>query len=360
MTKQSTYKRHSWIAVSLLLAFFFGCAQPKPSSVVPKSGSNASGDNGKDLRVAFISNNPEEFWLIAKVGTAKAEKDLGVKVDFRMPHNSSAAEQRQIIEDLMTQGVRYFAVSVNDAANQVDFYDDLIEKGATVITQDTDLPPRSKRLCYIGTNNFEAGKAAGDLVKKAIPDGGKVAIFVGQLDKANAVERRNGVIASLAGLKTLEEAGDLVKKGYPLITAGKYSVIGTYTDNIEHPRCKANAEDAITKNPDLACMVGLYAYNPPLLLQAAKDQNKADRIRIVGFDEDARTLQGIRDGTIVGTIVQQPFEFGYQSVKTLVDVARGDRSSIPANGVRNIPHKVIEKGNVDEFEKQLKELTGKR
>lgn len=359
MHRQFTFHWRSWVAVSVFLALVCGCAQPKPSAVVPKGGSSASGESGKDLRVAFISNNPEEFWLIAKVGTAKAEKDLGVKVDFRMPANSSAAEQRQIIEDLMTRGVRYFAVSVNDAANQVDFYNDLIEKGATVITQDTDLPPRSKRLCYIGTNNFEAGKAAGDLVKKAIPDGGKVAIFVGQLDKANAVERRNGVIASLAGLKTLEEAGELVKKGYPL-TAGKYTVIGTYTDNIEHPRCKANAEDAMTKNPDLACMVGLYAYNPPLLLQAAKDQNKADHIKIVGFDEDAKTLQGIRDGTIVGTIVQQPFEFGYQSVKTLVDVARGDRSSIPANGVRNIPHKVIEKGNVDEFEKQLKELTGKK
>ena len=71
------------------------------------------------------------------------------------------------------------------------------------------------------------------------------------------------------------------------------------------------------QEPDLACLVGLYAYNPPQLLLAVKDQKKLGQVKIVAFDENRETLQGIRDGHIVGTVVQQPFEFGYQSIKTL-------------------------------------------
>jgi ribose transport system substrate-binding protein len=353
MNLPTFFKSGVLVALALLAG---GCSSAKPTAVVAKAAS----DSATPLRIAFVSNNAEEFWLIAKAGTAKAEKDLGVKVEFRMPARGNAEDQRQRIEDLITSGVRYFAVSVNDAANQVDFYNDIItNKGCTVITQDSDLPAGSKRLCYIGTNNFAAGKSAGDLVKKALPEGGKVAIFVGKLDVQNAVERRNGVIATLAGLSTFDEADALVKKGYP-ITAGKYTILGTLTDNVKQTQCKANAEDLMTKTPDLGCMVGLWAYNPPQLLLAAKDQNKLGKVKIVGFDENLETLQGVRDGQIVGTIVQQPFEFGYQSIKTLVDVARGDKSTIPAGGIKYVEHKVIDSSNVDAFEKQLNELKGKK
>ena len=195
-----------------LLTLAAGCSSKIATG--PKGSGNAAN------RVAFISNNAFDFWLIARAGTEKAAKEFGVQVDFRMPAQGTAVEQRQIIEDLMTSGVRYYAVSVNDAMNQGEFYNDLITKqGAVVITQDTDLPPGSKRLCYIGTDNFKAGLAAGELVKKGQPNGGKVAIFVGSIDKLNAIERRNGVVAALAGLKTNDEANQLVAKGYP-ITAG--------------------------------------------------------------------------------------------------------------------------------------------
>jgi ribose transport system substrate-binding protein len=344
--------RQLLFASVLVTSAILGCSS-KPVAV-----SRGTAGGGAE-RVAFISNNPFEFWLIAKAGTQKAQKELGVSVEFRMPARGTAEEQRKIIEDLIATGVRHFAVSVLDAANQADFYNRLVDRyGATVITQDSDLPPGSKRLCYIGTNNFEAGKAAGELVKKALPEGGKLAIFVGKLDVANAVERRNGVVAALAGLKTLDEADALVKKGYP-VTAGKHTIITTSTDDGKDAKCKANAEDILTKNSDLNCLVGLWEYNPPQLLLAAQGLNKLGTVKIVGFDENKATLQGIRDGHVTGTIVQQPFEFGYQSVKTLVEIARGDKSGIPADGIKYIPHKVIEKSNVDEFEKQLNELKGK-
>lgn len=335
------------------VAALAGCGGSKSTSVVPKGSAS-----GSELRVTFISNNAHEFWKLAELGVKQAEKDFGVKADFRMPAKASADEQRQIIEDLITQGVKHFAVSPNDAENQGEYYDTKSKEGIQIITVDNDLLPGSKRLCFLGTNNFAAGQSAGELVKKAVP-GGKVVIFVGKLDNLNARQRRNGVIASLAGLKTMEEAEAMVKKGYP-ITAGPYQILDTLTDNAEIPRCKANAEDMLTKHPDVACMVGLWAYNAPQILLAAKDQKKLDKLKIVSFDEQKETLDGIRAGEIVGTIVQQPYEFGYQSVKTLVEVAKGNQAALPANGIGYIEHQVIEKGNVDAFEKKLNELRSKK
>ncbi|HMO34810.1 MAG TPA: sugar-binding protein [Gemmatales bacterium] len=336
-----------------LFASMCGCSKPAATAVVPKAET--------DIRVTFISNNAHEFWKLAEIGVRQAGKDLGVKVDFRMPAKASADEQRQIIEDLITQGCRHFAVSPNDPENQADFYNSKAAEGVTFITVDNDLLQGSKRLCFLGTDNFEAGKSAGELVKKAIPDGGKVAIFVGKLDNLNARQRRNGVIAALADLKTMEEADALVRAN-KVITAGKYTILETLTDNAQITKCKDNVEDVITKNPDVACMVGLWAYNAPQILLVAKEKKLLGKLKIISFDEQQETLDGIRAGEIEGTIVQQPYEFGYQSVKTLVEYAKGNKDVLPEdpNGMGYIAHNIIDKSNIDEFEKKLAELKSKK
>ncbi len=80
-------------------------------------------------------------------------------------------------------------------------------------------------------------------------------------------------------------------------------------------------------------MVGLFAYNVPACLTAVREAGKLDSIKIVAFDEDDATLQGIIDGEIHGTICQQPYEYGRQSVEILAALARGDRSVLPANWI---------------------------
>ena len=80
------------------------------------------------------------------------------------------------------------------------------------------------------------------------------------------------------------------------------------------------------------------------------------RCDLVGFDENEETLQGVKDGDIYGTIVQQPFEFGYQAVRILAAVARGDRGVLPEGGILYIPHREIKHDNVGPFWAELKRL----
>ena len=304
---------------------------------------------GDKVKVAIVSNNPAEFWTICEAGAKQGAEEFNADLFFRRPPQGTAAEQREIIDDLMTQGVNGIAISVNDPKNQVNFLNKIADK-IPLVTQDNDASD-SKRLCYIGTNNYQAGLAAGKLVKEALPDGGTIAIFVGQPDPLNARERRQGVLDELAGEKDA--------KGPK--TFGKYTLLDTFYDNVSEDVAKEKAATALVQlqNEPNVCLVGLWAYNPPAILSAVKNANKQGKVKIVGFDEMENTLQGIKDGHILGSIVQQPYQFGYQSVKLLSELARGDKSHLPANGIMDVPYLVLKKDNVEEFHAKLKKLTKK-
>lgn len=114
-------------------------------------------------------------------------------------------------------------------------------------------------------------------------------------------------------------------------------------------------QDALAKG-GLALLVGLYNYNTPQIYSAVKDAGMSGKIKVVGFDEDAQTLRGVADGTIQSTIVQQPFQFGYQSMTDLVKYINGDKSFIPANHLIIIPTRVIQKDNVHEFQQSMRRM----
>lgn len=340
------------LPLSLLSALLVGCSGNNPANTGESGavGAPAATSNSDQPLVAFVTNNPYEFWAIARKGTEKAQQELNVKVAFRMPAQGSGTEQRQILEDLLVQGVQGIAISPVDPQNQAEFLDEVASK-VPLITQDSDLPPGSKRLFFLGTDNYEAGKAAGRLAKEALPDGGRVAIYVGSLDAQNAIDRRQGVLDELAGAEKAE--------GPEL---GKFTLIGTYTDSSSQEECKRKVEDTLVAHakddPESLCLVGLWAYNPPAMLAAVQDQGLVDKVKLVGFDENEETLQGIKDGHIIGTVVQQPFEFGYQAVKMLAALAKGDKSVVPESGVLHIDYKVIKPDNVDAFRDELRHLKG--
>jgi ribose transport system substrate-binding protein len=191
-----------------------------------------------------------------------------------------------------------------------------------------------------------------------MPEGGTVMIFVGRLGQANARLRRQGVIDEL--LDRSEDAKRYDEPGKGELKGSKYTILDTRTDQFDFVKAKSLAQDAIAKHPDLGCMVGLFAYNPPKILEAVKEADKLGKIKIVAFDEADETLQGIKDGHIYGTIVQNPYKYGFESVRVLAALARGDKSVLPKEGFLDIPAREIKKDNVDKFWDELKGLMKKK
>ncbi|HEY9231585.1 MAG TPA: substrate-binding domain-containing protein, partial [Blastocatellia bacterium] len=114
----------------------------------------------KKKKLAFVTNNAANFWTIAKRGCEQADKELDdVDVEFKIPGEGTAAEQKRIIDDLLARGIDGIAISPVDPTNQTQLLND-IAKQALVFTQDSDAP-QSNRACYLGTDNTAAGRQAG-------------------------------------------------------------------------------------------------------------------------------------------------------------------------------------------------------
>jgi ribose transport system substrate-binding protein len=303
-----------------------------------RTATNEGGAGGKQHRVAFVTNNASDYWTIARKGTEKADAELpNVSVEFRIDSDGTAAEQQRIVDDLLAKGIEGIAISPVDPANQTPLINNAAAK-ALILTQDSDAPS-SNRACYIGTDNVAAGRQAGELVKEALPQGGKIMVFVGVLDAANAQQRYQGLKEALQG--------------------SNVQIVDVRTDNTDRVRAKSNAADTLVSQPDVALMVGLWAYNGPAILGAVKDAGKVGKVKIVCFDEDDETLSGIKDGAIYATVVQQPYEFGYRSIQMMSKILDGDRSMIPESKQIFVPTKSIKKDNVDAFTVELNKLRGR-
>ena len=288
--------------------------------------------------LAFVVNVPADFWQIARRGTEKAQSELpNYNIEFYIPGEMSAAAQKRILEDLLAKGVAGVSISPVNPDNSTEILNQVAAK-AVLFTQDADAP-QSNRALYIGTDNVAAGRQAGEQMMKALPDGGKAMVFVGTLDAANARERLQGIKEAIAG--------------------SKIEIIDVRTDGGDQTKAKANVEDTLTKYPDIDLLVGLWAYNTPQIYNAVKAAGKGGSLKIVGFDEDQQTLKGISEGVIDATVVQQPYEFGYQSMIYLAKYIEGDRSFIPENKQRIVPTQVIDKSNVKDFAAKVRELLKK-
>jgi ribose transport system substrate-binding protein len=292
---------------------------------------------GKRLKLAFLTNNASDFWTIARAGCNQAKKEIkDIDVEFRIPSNGTAAEQTQIFNDLLVKETDGIAISPVDPANQIAMLNHGAEK-SLIVTQDSDAP-KSQRAFYVGTDNVAAGQQAGKLIKEALPQGGNIMLFVGKRDAQNAKERIQG----------LEEA---LKKS-------SVKILDVRTDDTDHIRAKQNVSDTLVKYPDISALVGLWSYNGPAIVGAVKDANKVGKVKVITFDEETDTLQGIKDGVITATVVQNPYEFGRLAVTLMTKKLRGEDLKIPESKAFIVPTRAIDQSNVDEFWTNLKKLRG--
>lgn len=296
-------------------------------AAVPACG----GGSASRPKIGIVTNVTAEFWSIAEAGARKAGNDFGVEVLFRQPTKGTVSEQSLILEDFLQLGVKGIAVSVLNPEEQTP---DLQRIAAQVplLAMDNDAE-KSGRICYVGTDNYAAGRAVGRMVKKAYPDGGTVALFVGKTGPINARLRVQGVLDELAGEKDAQG---------PKLGKFTYYNGAPITDDAKTTVAQENAKDVVDKlqNTPNVCLIGLWAYNTPANLEAVKAKDLIGKIKLFGFDEDKATLAGIAEGSIAGTVVQDPFNFGYKSVEILAAEARGDQSKRVEKAV---PYRIVTK-----------------
>ncbi len=304
------------VIASVLAGLFQACDN--------RTGQTSGAPAQKKLRLAFVANNANYYWSMVRQGCDSAARELGdVDLDFRILRERTTTVQQEVVGNVVADKADGIAISPIDADSQTGFLNSIATNMLLVCT-DSDAEG-TKRACYIGSDNVTAGAQAAELLKAALPQGGKVALFVGNLKAQNAKERIQGIQNGLAG--------------------SNIQIIEIFANQTQVTLAQKNAQDALTKYPDLAGMVGLYSYHGPAILTAVRSAGKVGLVKIVCFDEDSETLAGIAAGEIYGTIVQKPFVIGRQAIMRMDKYLHGDKTQLEGGKVF-IPTKAITKDNV--------------
>ncbi len=318
-----------WLLCLIVFAFLFsftGCGKKKEETAAP---STQRAKVEKTYVFALVPKSVgSPYWSACEEGMKEACQEFGVQGYFVGPETTDVEKQIRIIEDFVSKKVDGIAISPNDPTAVTPIIDKILSQGIPVITFDSDAP-KSKRLCYIGTDNYKAGYAAGEEMIKVLGGKGKIAVMTGSLGAFNLNER-------IRGFK------DALKK------APGIKIITTQANNDDEELCFSQAESILQANPDLAGFFGVSGTGGPGSGRAVKAAKKIGKVKIVCFDTVPMTVQFIKEGVIQSTIAQRPKRMGYLAVKTLYEMAKsGKLDKIPDidTGIT-----VVTKENVSEFE----------
>jgi len=305
------------LAVCLVLAaavVLTSCSQQKtsnagkPSGVRENVGTSVDFDKPRkptgDIKIKLITNGISPFWDAMGKGLEAMKAELGIDATWQAPQQADNNAQKRVFEDAVAAGCDGIGVSPIQADAFAPVINAAVDKGIPVVTFDSD-SEKSKRLLYIGTNNYEAGRVAGEEAKKLFPNGGNLVAFVGNMSAQNARDRYRGFLDAIKGTKIV-----MLKDPYE----DDKDVVG---------RARRNVADAIVRYGDkLNGLVGLYSYNGPAIVDEVMKQNLRSKVKIICFDGEPKTLKNLEAGLVDVTVVQKPYEFGRIATKALYLINR--------------------------------------
>ena len=296
----------------------------------------------KDERYVLVAANISlPYWQEADAGLQDAGKELGVKTEFRGPSRYEADAELAAFKAAVASNPSGILVSPARPEAFKSAIDDASQKGIPVICIDSDSPD-SRRIAFIGTNNFRAGMESGQAIAQAMHEhGGLLVITIpGQF---NLDERLRGVQEAL--------------KSQPYVQVSK--VIDDQGD-IQSARDQVSTLIQGGYHPDgILC---LEASGGPGAAQALDKLEMGGKVAVVAMDANPETLDWIAKGVITSTVAQKPYTMSYYGVKLLDDLHHNivhefkDWKTAPASPLPSIIDtgtSVITNRNVEDYREAL-------
>lgn len=213
-----------------------------------------------------------------------------------------------------------------------------VENGIPVVCYDCDAPD-SERLAYYGTMNYKAGYKAGIAMSEQLGGRGSVAVMIGAKDAQNSIERLTGFEDALKNESDID------------------IICIESTDNLLNEAI-VKARKIFDEYSDIDGIFASSGSDAQAAVQIMKEKDIEDeKIKIIGFDDDEKTLELIKKGSVSGTIVQNTNAMGYESVMHLYGALKGELSMEKAeNGSDSIDTGIIfvTNDNVDTYKTEWK------
>ncbi len=305
------------LLMCLILIFSMaGCSKTKTPDSGKTPGSENNGDDGKkQIKIAAImKNRSNPYYHTMEQGFIKAGKDFDIKVDvFALESDSDLDQEMQLADDLLNKdydgmilipinGTAFapFIKRANDANFPIVNIDTMLDEealkeiGATYVT-------------YVGSDDYSAGKMAGEAIAEAIGNKGKVAIIEGSPGSSTADMRKLGF-------------NDVVKKINE--DGGDMKVVASQPANWDTNQAFEVFQNILQANPELDA---LFASNDLMALGAVNAAEAAGRpeIKIVSIDKIPDAIDAVKQDRILATISQAPDDMAYIGVEKMLDYLDG-------------------------------------
>jgi ribose transport system substrate-binding protein len=252
----------------------------------------------QEERYVFVASNVNlPYWQEAQAGLTDAAKQLGVKSELTGPEKFDPQEQLRAFQKVVENKPSGILVSVTRPDLLQDAINAAIAQGIPVIAVDSDAP-NSKRVMFVGTDNFRAGGESAKRMADILKGQGQIVVITipGQLNVDDRLRGVNETLKKYPGIKIVQVIDD---KGDPRVA----------NDNI------AALLKAKAKIDGIVCLEASGGSG------AAEALHRLDvKIPVVGFDKDPETLDWIdRDG-ITATVTQKPYVMAYYALKFADDL----------------------------------------
>jgi ribose transport system substrate-binding protein len=255
---------------------------------------------GEQLYVFLPKSLDNPYWDDCRKGMEDLAAELGVQAEFLGPDTADAAKQVGIFESVIARNPQGIAVSPNDPATVTAAIAAATAAGIPVFAWDADAPD-SERIAYIGTNNVNAGRTAGEELAKAIGGAGQVAVLHGSLTAANANERVQGFEEAMANYPDIE-------------------VVAIEPTEDSLATALAKAEQLLQAYPELKAFYGVTGSGVPGASGAVKQANKCGEVQVIGFDVVPQGIEAMREGCAQVLISQRPYGMTQITLQTMYDL----------------------------------------
>ncbi|HZT34106.1 MAG TPA: substrate-binding domain-containing protein [Bryobacteraceae bacterium] len=281
--------------------------------LLPVLGCGGSPHSPEEKYYLIATNIKLPYWQAAGAGLLKAAGQLQVKAEMVGPDTYDAKAEHEEFQSVLSKKPTGILISAADSTSLKPDIDGAIARGIPVITMDSDSPD-SKRLFFIGTDNYKAGTMGGKLAAKLLDGKGNVAVYT-MPEQANLKDRLRGykdVFAEHPGIK-ITDTVDI--KGDPRIAFDSTMAM-------------------IEKGAKVDAFVCLEAIACPEIADVLDRKNVHGKV-VVAMDTDQRTLDWIQKGMIAATIAQKPYAMAAVGLKQLDDLYHHPLAPLDSNWSEN-------------------------
>ncbi|RIV26221.1 LacI family transcriptional regulator [Alicyclobacillaceae bacterium I2511] len=290
-----------------------GCGSTAPqanSGTTPSPNSTANGtqstgtNSGKHYTFELITkSNASPYWLAVKQGADDAAQKYGVTVNFEAPASGTdLATQLSMINNSVTAHVDGIILAAQ-SPSEVAPVQNAEKAGIPVVTVDSGVSPNVAD-SFLATSNIAASKAIAQYMVKLIGTKGAYAVIDFNEESSTGIERPQGWNDGMAGFPN-------------------YKFIGMQICNNSVATSQSETEALLQAHPNINLMFGANDRSALGIANVIKNENLKGKVYVAGFDADLGEMQAIKAGYITASILQYPYQMGYQAVQELIKIKQG-------------------------------------